>query len=162
MQPECRRPCLSLVWSVRSNRVADHCLCMLESWVLPECRSPTSCLSSLCVPTELALPRICMVTLQESKWHLFFKPREWRRNGNKSRKKGSSSSGNRRKRRLVILKCNASTAFVCQASVLEYKHHYSMVSMLEFIRVSLVTKIQLYFDFDACPYYSHMSKSSRS
>ena len=31
VQPECRRPCLSLVWSMRSNRVAGHCVCTLES-----------------------------------------------------------------------------------------------------------------------------------
>jgi len=37
------RPCLSLVWSVCSNRVAGHCVCTSESWVLPECSRP--CLS---------------------------------------------------------------------------------------------------------------------
>ena len=61
---------------MHSNEVADHCVCTLESWVPPERRSPASRLSSLGVPTELALPHTRMVTLQESKWHLFFKPRE--------------------------------------------------------------------------------------
>jgi len=32
----------------------------------------------------------------------------------------------------------------------------------QWLRVSPVTKIQLYFDFDVHPYYSHMSKFSRS
>ena len=32
---------------------------------------------------------------------------------------------------------------------------------LQQVRVSPVTKIWLYFDFDVHPYYSHMSKSSR-
>ena len=73
--PQCVRNegCLTRVASWRTQAIA----CVYQSYGCSlNAEGPASRLSGQCVPTELALPLICMVVLQESKSDHFLKPRE--------------------------------------------------------------------------------------
>jgi len=63
--------------------------------------------------------------------------------------------------RIVEIMNNIIAILVCICVHLLYSTDL-LLWLLRSLRVSLVTKIQLYFDFDACPYYSHMSKLGNS